>query len=1069
MIMQPPKVDERSAFEIARDVRSLLPVYVKNWPDHGEAGELSNALIHVFARFGEIIVDRLNKAPEKNFLAFLDLLGISPLPLQASRAPVTFYLAAGGATHALVRAGTQVAAPPAPGEQKPIIFETEQELLVVSAKLESLVIKDGNRDEYRDFSAILVPPSLPGGVPSASAGVVNIGTPTVLPHALYVPLPEFPVWPPLSEVRLKIGLDSDSISPVEPRKLQWDLCTGNSLSAGKTAVRNMASGDEGITPIALLPLQDGTENLSKGGDVVFLDLPEVPSLTLDGVPGHWLRCQLLTPISGLPKAPAEMVREAQLPSIKTLTLESRVARTGLLFEQAFFNSQKLDLTKDFFPFGERPKFGDTLYLASREALSNPDAILTLHVTVTNPAGSGTEIPVPAARPQDTKLLWEFWDGRAWSELGISEIGSTPAAVSSAGRVRFVGQSDEPPRKSFSDDTRVFSKSGDIRFEFSAPPAPSTVNGQKNYWIRVRIVAGDYGSEAHLERVKGNLIEREVHKEGTLVLVPASFAPPSIRSIQLDYQVNTESKPDVVLTYNDFSYAKVDPQKGSFKPFLPLSPDQARPTLYFGFTVPRSSAHVATMFHNRPISLYVGIAADIAGPDANSGFAAPTATWEYRSGGGWTKLNLLDDTQGIRRTGLIRFIWPPNFSPGQEFAQNRYWLRMRQGDLEFTPSFHQVLLNTTMAVQGTTISHEIIGASNGTPSQQFRITQAPVLAGQILEVRETTEPSRQERAQIESDEGPDAITRVRDPISKGYAFWVRWHEVPNFYGSGPRDRDYLLDRLTGEITFGDGIYGKIPLALPGNIRLTYRTGGGVAGNKPSNTITQLKSAVPYLQKATNCEASSGGTDSEPDASLLERGPLNLRHGGRAVTREDFEDLAMLASREVARAKCVSLFDLTCDPDAKQTRPGVVSLIIMPHATDPKPRPSQDLFDRVRNYLDARRELTASLKLVGPEYVQVDVECEIAVSDPEAASELELTTIRAIEKYLHPVSGGKHGAGWNFGEEAQRSDFFALIENIPGVGHVRELRLTQTPDRPGSEKTGRFLICAGTHKITLALEE
>jgi hypothetical protein len=1067
--MQPPKVDERSAFEIARDVRSVLPVYVQNWVDQGQVKELCHALIQVFARFGEMIVDRLNKAPEKNFLAFLDLLGISPLPLQASRVPVTFYLAPGSATHALVRAGTQVAAPPGPGEQKPVIFETEKELVVVSAKLESLAIKDGNQDRYTDLSFTVGPPSLPGNAPPASAGTAVLVNSRVLPHALYVPLPEFPVWPALSEIRLKIELDSEPVPPIEPRNLLWELCFAKPLPVGKAPVPTSASHDEGMATIALTPLQDGTDNLTKGGDVVFLDLPDVPALTLDGMPGRWLRCQLVNPITGLPKAPAGMVREGQLPSIKTLTLETRVARTGLSFEQAFFNSQKLDLTKDFFPFGERPKFGDTLYLASREGLSNPDAVVELHITVTNPAENGVETPVPSARPRDTKLLWEFWDGRAWKELGISEVGSATGPPAGAGRVRFVGHSDESPAGAFSDGTRVFSKPGDIRFEFPAPPAPLTLNGLNGYWIRVRIVAGDYGRDAHLERVKGNLIERELHKEGSLVLVPASFAPPSIHSIQLDYQVTKETNPSAVLTYNDFKYTRHDPLIGSFKPFRPLSPDQARPTLYFGFGLPPSSTEVAAMFHNRPISLYMGMSAESAGQDEDSGFAAPTAIWEYWSGEAWTKLNVLDDTRGVRRTGLIRFLWPSNCSPSQQFAQNRYWLRMRQDDVNFMPSLSQVLLNTTMAVQGTTVSHEILGASTGTPSQQFRTTQAPVLADQKLEVRETTEPSREESAQIEDDEGPDAITRVPDPISKSDAFWVRWHEVPNFYGSGPRDRNYVLDRVSGEITFGDGTYGKIPPPLVGNVRMTYRTGGGIVGNKPAITVTQLKSAVPYLQKATNFEAGTGGTDSESTSELLQRGPLTLRHGGRAVTGEDFEDLAMLASREVARAKCVPLFDLSRDPDAKQTTPGVISLIIMARTTDRKPRPSQDLFDRVRNYLDARRELTAVLKLVGPEYVQVDVECEISLCDHESASAVELSTIRVIEKYLHPVSGGKHGTGWNFGEEAQRSDFFALIENVPGVNHVRDLRLIQRPDRPSTERSGHFVICPGSHKITLSLEE
>lgn len=611
--------------------------------------------------------------------------------------------------------------------------------------------------------------------------------------------------------------------------------------------------------------------------------------------------------------------------------------------------------------------------------------------------------------------------------------------------------------------------GDISLKFPKPPAELNLNGQKNYWIRVRIVAGDYGKEAHYEQVRPGLVDRELHREGGFHVTPATFAPPSIRSVKVDYAVKTESQPEAVLTYNDFAYSKINPQSGTFRPFIPTPPDQVLPALYLGFTLPTFPTGYAAVFPNRAMSAYVGMAAIVAGPAADPSIASATASWEYWNGSDWMKWTVLDDTQGIRRAGLIRFIAPADFALSEQFGQSRYWLRMRQNDPQFQPNFSHVLLNTTMAVQGSTISNEILGASNETPGQQFQTTQTPVLAGQKLEVRESTQPSWHERAQIQAREGDEAITRGTEPTGKGESFWVRWHEVPNFYGSGARDRDYVIDRMSGEVTFGDGTNGMIPPALPGNIRLSYRTGGGVAGNKPADAITQLKSSIPYIQKASNCEAASGGTDAEPDAALLERGPLDIRHGGRAVTREDYEDLARAASREVARAKCVPLFDLTQDPDAKKKKPGVVSVIIVPRSTDPKPRPSLDLFERVRSYIDASRQLTGDLKLVGPEYLRVDVECEIAVLDPEAASEVEHAAKTALENYLHPVTGGADGNGWDFGREPKRSDFFGLLEGVPGISHVRELFASLIADRPGSVTTGRFLICGGNHKVTTTLEE
>ncbi len=64
-------------------------------------------------------------------------------------------------------------------------------------------------------------------------------------------------------------------------------------------------------------------------------------------------------------------------------------------------------------------------------------------------------------------------------------------------------------------------------------------------------------------------------------------------------------------------------------------------------------------------------------------------------------------------------------------------------------------------------------------------------------------------------------------------------VVDFYGSLKCDRHYVLDRLTGEIRFGDGQRGMIPPLGLNNIRLSYRSGGGTQGNRNSQTVTNLK--------------------------------------------------------------------------------------------------------------------------------------------------------------------------------------------------------------------------------------
>jgi hypothetical protein len=137
-----PKVDRRTAADIAGEV--LVHLRLNRLRKEQLKGRFDVALVNIFSRFSELVIERLNRAPEKKFLAFLDLAGISPLPMEAAAVPLTFYLASQATGHAVVPAGAQVAAPPpANGNQRPVIFETQSELVVTATQLDSLFAKNG--------------------------------------------------------------------------------------------------------------------------------------------------------------------------------------------------------------------------------------------------------------------------------------------------------------------------------------------------------------------------------------------------------------------------------------------------------------------------------------------------------------------------------------------------------------------------------------------------------------------------------------------------------------------------------------------------------------------------------------------------------------------------------------------------------------------------------------------------------------------------------------------------------------------------------------------------------------
>ncbi|MFL6278327.1 MAG: putative baseplate assembly protein, partial [Blastocatellia bacterium] len=479
-------------------------------------------------------------------------------------------------------------------------------------------------------------------------------------------------------------------------------------------------------------------------------------------------------------------------------------------------------------------------------------------------------------------------------------------------------------------------------------------------------------------------------------------------------------------------------------------NDASPAFYLGFAPPANLSGMP----NGKLSLYVNASGEM---DAND---RPEIEWQYSTGAsksGWASLTVIDATANFTTSGVIEFLAPPDCAPRPEFGETLYWLRAvrKSGKYTSEPRISALLLNTVMASHATRIENEVMGSSDGSKNQRFHTALVPVLEGQRLEVRELEMPSRMEQDEIKRNTRDDAISVIQDEAGRPLEIWVRWKQMADFYGSGPRDRHYVLDHLAGEVRFGDGISGMIPPIASGNIRMaSYRTGGGQSGNKPAGAITQLRTSLAYVEGVTNYVESSGGAAAEAYESLVERMPRMIRHGGRAVTYEDYEDLAMLASPDVARARSVRFYE--------KEGAGKVRLIVVPRSTDSEPVPTLEMKRRVQEFIDERKSPLVQLTVVKPEYVEVGITVEIAPTSLEIAGELKLAVLEKITCFLHPLTGGFEGEGWDFSRQPHDSDLYYLIEQIAGVDHVISLKMTMTP--PGPAMSEYQLIASGKHEVT-----
>src|SRR5439155_7129447 len=136
-------------------------------------------------------------------------------------------------------------------------------------------------------------------------------------------------------------------------------------------------------------------------------------------------------------------------------------------------------------------------------------------------------------------------------------------------------------------------------------------------------------------------------------------------------------------------------------------------------------------------------------------------------------------------------------------------------------------------------------------------------------------------------------------------WQPWTSVDGFHASGEDDRVYVVDLEAGVVKFGNGVRGRTP-QIGQRIRATgYRYGGGAVGNVAAAAISKLEG--PTTAKVSNPLAAAGGADGETIAAALERVPGELRRRDRAVTADDFRELALATpGAGVGRAECLPRF-------------------------------------------------------------------------------------------------------------------------------------------------------------------
>jgi predicted phage baseplate assembly protein len=251
-----PVIDDRRYDDIVAEIRTRIARYTPEWqPVWSDVNDNDPGitLAQVFAWLSDMLLYRMAKVPELNYLKFLELIGIELQPARPAMAEVAFAVAAGTPTPSVtLPARTQVGARGDDGT--PLVFETLRPLEVVACALASVQCDDGA--QYRDMTDRNTQASAawaPFGELPRAGGALTLGLAFPAGHpneasfpALQLDLAIFTAPLPGNQPLVReCGATSDSRAPA---RLQWEGWTGTAW-----------------TPVD--PLEDDTLALTRDGHV----------------------------------------------------------------------------------------------------------------------------------------------------------------------------------------------------------------------------------------------------------------------------------------------------------------------------------------------------------------------------------------------------------------------------------------------------------------------------------------------------------------------------------------------------------------------------------------------------------------------------------------------------------------------------------------------------------------------------------------------------------------------------------------------------------------------------------
>ncbi|MDR0936802.1 MAG: hypothetical protein LBM98_08990 [Oscillospiraceae bacterium] len=566
-----------------------------------------------------------------------------------------------------------------------------------------------------------------------------------------------------------------------------------------------------------------------------------------------------------------------------------------------YDSVPIQSSSGGYCFGRRPTEYDTFYIRSDAAFSKAgaDVVCVLDIASVIVDYKEPEAPLEFKKrviekkrveklpPDDVfidDVIWEFYNGTGWAHLDV--------------------RGDINPFKA--DITRRY----ELRFTVPADITAVQVNASEGYYIRARVT-----------RVENFLSVRP-----RLLL-------PFVTSVLCDFRYIKFQAAEYISATNNLETTELENAYGKggldFKIYAPAVTD--KPAMYLGFN---------GALAGQPLSLYFELVG--GGADADGLLTVETSN-ALRT----ETIRLIDETRGLRKSGLVLLYFNRPTIETRLFGLNRHWLKLslngNDGNSEKPRVVAGLYTNTVRAVQTRAAGEQIFSTGLQNVTREFELFEKPVQSCKV---------------EISGN-------AVRE-----------WTRVEALTQAGADEEVYELDGERGLLRFGDGVFGKAPPPGVHNIQVRYTYGGGTSGNIAPGAVNALLQSVPRISGLVNVTPMTGGADAPPPERT---GKNRFRHRFVPVSTRDFEEIVLENFVRVTSVKCRTGLD-----DNGEKALGRVTVVV---ATDDGD--NAGLCGEIYAYLAERCECTLVPRLRVIPALELSVRFELCAVPLEPSGAVEIS--------------------------------------------------------------------------------